>query len=228
MYACYTVLDNALTLRESLNSILPYVEKVIAVDGAWKGFPHKHASSTDDTRKIFHELCGDKLIWVDCNGKHWTSEVHARNQYVQHVPIGKWYLEIDGDEYVKGNVEKAFKSAESSDYICMGILGVNFKPIWRGLVLKTIRGNPCFIYTDKHIREEDWDDLQWKKFTGTARRVYRKLEDFKYAHGHCTAWVGKSRVRIQAILKDVELVNMPKKRGWKRWHENYVYKKDMR
>lgn len=228
MYACYTVLDNALTLRESLNSILPYVEKVIAVDGAWKGFPHKHASSTDDTRKIFHELCGDKLIWIDCNGKHWPSEVHARNQYAQRVPIGKWYLEIDGDEYVKGNVEKAFKSAEFSDYICMGILGVNFKPIWRGLVLETIRGNPCFIYTDKPIREEDWDDLQWQKFTGTARRVYRKLEGFRYAHGHCTAWVGKSRVRIQAMLKDVELVNMPQKRGWTRWHENYIYKKDMR
>jgi len=228
VYACYAVLDNALTLHDSLNSILPHVEKIIAVDGAWKGFPHACVSSTDFTKEIFHELCGDKLIWVDAKKKAWTSQIEKRNEYLKYIPVGEWFFIIDGDEYINGNTEKAFKSTDFSKYTCMGILGVNFKPVWKGLILKTVRGNPCFIYTDKPIREKDWDSLQWQRFTGTARRFYLKRKGLKYARSPSAVWVGKTRVRIQAVLEDLEIVNMVQKRGWKRWQENYIYKRDVR
>ena len=110
----------------------------------------------------------------------------------------------------------------------MGILGVNFKPVWKGLILKTVRGNPCFTYTDKPIKEKDWDSLQWQRFTGTARRFYLKRKGLKYACSPSVVWVGETRVRIQAVLEDLEIVNMVQKRGWKRWQENHIYKRDVR
>jgi len=223
MYACYIVFNNEATIRESLTSILPYVEKVVAVDGAYRDYPHKEAKSTDATKEIFFEVCADKLIWIDSDAA-WPSQAVKRTQYLDHVPVGKWFIQIDGDEVIEGKVAEAFIFAESSHFRCMGIMVQNYMPIWNGLKLTWINSFPCWHYTDKPIKKEDWSRLKWKEYRGVGKRLYRKIKGMKY-RTHISIMVGKEVIDpMETTLKDVLLINKPQKRGWERWEQNSVYK----
>lgn len=228
MFACYAVYNNEATLRESLTSILPYVEKVVAVDGVWKGFPYNHAASTDATKKIFFELCGDKLIWIGCAGKAWANEIVKRTEYLKHVPDGKWFLVIDGDEVIRGKIAEAFKFVETSRFNCIAIPFRNYMPVWKGLKITHIRGSPCFVYRGKPITKKDWKSLRWKKYSGKGKRFYRKIKGMEYRKTHASIWIGKKVTHIEAIVKNVVLVNMPHKRGWEKWQRNLMYKQKAR
>ena len=223
MYACYCVYNVEATIRQSLESVLPYVEKVVAVDGVYSGYPHKDPFSTDATQKLFSELCpADKLIWVSTD-KAWPSQLHKRNEYLKYVPNNKWFLVIDGDEFIRGKVAEGFKFAESSRHNCIGVKLQNHLPNWPGLKIVRIGGHPCI--SGEPIPRHVWNTLSWKKYFGVGTRLYRKIEGMEYRDHHSRIFVGQKTIsRAQAKLRKVLMVNLNYKMGWERWRNNIEYK----
>ena len=219
MYACYIVFNNEPTISKSLKSILPYVEKIVAVDGAYANFPHKKPQSTDATKKIFFKLCGEKLIWVSWGEKPWLNQIVKRNEYVKRVPDGKWFIVIDGDKVIEGNVSEGFRFAEASKYICIGVRSLYYEPRWDG----------PYARSDRHkyaiIPKEAWGTLKWNKIRGVGTWLYLKTKGMMYRGHHSRMYVDKKIVsRPQAVLNDVFMVNMKNKMGWERWRDNLEYK----
>lgn len=224
MIVVCNIYNNEATIRESLESILPYVENVIAVDGAYIRFPHKLKSgiSTDATKKIFHELCGSKLTWID--QKKPMSQVAKKNKILRNIPVGKWYFILAGDEIAKGNIRDAFRFAESSDYTNIGVPLRNYLPIWDGYTIDEIGGH---TYIDLHnpIPENQWANLKWKPYDGYANRIVLKQKEMRFKRHHSTMYIGRKLLSMQIKINNMLIINQPQKTGWKRWHDKIEYKK---
>ena len=218
MIACYSIYNNAPTLRESLESIVPYVEKVVAIDGAYEQFPHELPYSTDGTKEIFFEVCGNKVnwVWVGCN-KAWPTQILKKNHWFKHIPVGKWWIQIDGDEIITGKVKEAFDLVESSNLKCVGIPLHNYYPIWDD--------NPK--QSPSIPTEELWDSLKWKPYPAIARRIYCSHENMEYKNLTMSVYIGDEKIELDKndeFLKDVLLINLTHKIGLKRWQDKLKYK----
>ena len=224
MIAVYNVFNTAKTIRESLLSVLPFVTKVIAIDGAYKRFPHKKWSgaSTDGTKKIFRKLCGSKLIWI--NSRRPKSQVAKKNCLFKRIPVGTWFFRIAGDEVVTGNVGEAFWIAESSHYRNIGVPIKNFHPIWKGYKVKYIQGH-AYVELDPPIPQDRWNTIQWKPYYGEANRIVKKQRGLHFKNHHSQMYVRKTLMRRQYRLDNILITNQPHKVGWKRWHQKIEYKK---
>ena len=222
--AAYNVYNNAATIHESLLSVLPYVEKVIAIDGAYIRFPHKLKSgaSTDATKKIFHELCGSKLTWIA--QKKPMSQVAKKNKLLRSIPVGKWFFRLAGDEVVTGNIRKAFRFAESSKYTNIGVLLRNHLPIWDGYEVCKLDGH-AYVDLFNPIPNDKWDTLEWKPHLGFANRIVRKQRGMLFKGHHSTMYKGREPRRIQTRITDILIINQPQKTGCERWHRKIEYKK---
>ncbi len=227
MIVTYNVYNNAPTIRESLLSVLPYVEKVIAIDGAYIRFPHKLKSgaSTDATKKIFHELCGSKLTWIDQEKP--LSQVAKKNKQLRHIPNGEWFFRLAGDEIVTGNIKEAFDFAESSNYRNIGVPIKNFHPIWKGYKVRRLpefRMHTC-VFLNPSIPRRRWSKIKWKPYFGDGNRLVLKQEGLRFKGHHSTMFRGRKPMRIQAKVKDILIINQQQKVGWKRWHLKIAYKR---
>ena len=224
--AC-NIYNNAATIRESLESILPYVERVIAADGAYIRFPHKLKSgaSDDATKEIFHELCGSKLTWIP--QKKPMSQVAKRNKLLRHIPNGEWFFRLAGDEIATGNIKEAFDFAESSKYRNIGVPGKNFHPIWKGYKVVKIPkyGSRPTAILNPPIPRSKWDKLKWKPYFGVGNRIVLKQKGLRFKGHHSTMFVGRKLMRIQVKVKNVLVINQQQKVGWKRWHQKIAYKR---
>lgn len=227
MIVVYNVYNSTATIRESLKSVLPYVERVIAVDGSYEKFPHKTESgaSDDGTKEIFQELCGSKLTWID--QKKPMSQVAKKNKLLRNIPIGKWFFRIAGDEIVTGNIKKAFNFAESSNYRNIGISIKNFHPIWKGYKVHkgAETGFHAYVVLNPPIPKEGWNKLKWKPYFGVGNRLVLKQKGLRFKGHHSTMFQGGKPTRIQTKVDNILIINQPQKTGWKRWHEKIEYKK---
>lgn len=224
MIVVYNVYNSVATIRESLESVLPYVEKVIVVDGAYEKFPHKTESgaSDDGTKEIFQELCGPKLTWID--QKKPMSQVAKKNKLLRNIPIGKWFFRLAGDEIVTGNIRKAFRFAESSNLRNIGVPLKNFLPVWDGYNIEKAGGH-AYIDLFKPIPEDKWRTLRWKPYYGVANRIVLKQKGLHFKRHHSTMFRDGKPMRIQTKVGNILIINQPQKTGWKRWHEKIEYKK---
>lgn len=224
MIVVYNVFNVAKTIRKSLLSILPYVNKVIVVDGAYKRFPHKKKSgaSTDGTKKIFRRLCKSKLVWV--SQRKPKSQVAKKNFLFKHIPKGKWFLRLAGDEVITGKVAKAFKFAESSKFTNIGVPIKNFHPVWYGYKVRYV-WNHVYIHLSPPIPRKKWGSLEWKSYFGVGNRIVKKQRGLHFRGHHSTMFAGKKLMRVQNIVKNLLITNMPHKVGWERWHQKIKYKK---
>lgn len=100
IWACYIVYNNVDYLRASLETVLPYVDRAIVVDGRYRTYPGDEWHSTDGTLDIIKDM-GDKVTLVPA--QEWESQVEKRNVYMDMVPNGDWIFVIDGDELMFGN-----------------------------------------------------------------------------------------------------------------------------
>jgi len=221
--AVYNVFNNEKTIRESLESVVPFVKWVVALDGAYKRFPHEKPFSTDGTKQIFEEVCGEKLIGVT-RRTAWESQVAKKTRLLNLIPEGQWFLRIAADEVITGEVAEAFKFAESSSFTCIGVPLKNFFPVWSGYHVAQIGGRVCPII-DEPIPKEKWDTLQWKSNFGVANRIIRKREGMQFKGHHGTIYIGTTLMRPETRLDNVLIINMPHKIGYERWHEKLAYKR---
>jgi hypothetical protein len=98
--------DTPALVERSLRSLRQYCDHVIAIDGAFKDFPHDNPASTDGSLEVankYAEVIGAKAAW--------SSQMEKRNQYFIGGE-GDYYLILDTDEYITGTLPKAHELTE--------------------------------------------------------------------------------------------------------------------
>jgi hypothetical protein len=90
-YAC-VVFYNDIN-EDLLIDLSTKVDNIIAVDGAYRDFPHIKPFSTDGSIEIAKKYA--KVIEVK---EAWETQVDKRNAYIRRVPIGSSFIVIDTDE----------------------------------------------------------------------------------------------------------------------------------
>lgn len=91
--ACLNVWNDLPSLRATINSWLPYVSRVIAVDGAYQDIDQ--ALSTDGTREFL--LAHPQITVIDAPG---LTQCEKRTRYLEHSRPGDCLFIVDADEFV--------------------------------------------------------------------------------------------------------------------------------
>jgi hypothetical protein len=258
MYACYVIYNDAKLFRMSLYSIIDYVDKVVVVDGAWSSYPYgDHPESTDDPKSIAEQICGDKLIWVDCqklNGRYipWNNELEKRNEYLKRIPDDEFFLIIDSDTMLFGEMEKEFRKIKENDFhisLIPEVLHVPYNPNRRLIDdgfggLKDPSNKDSQEILRENITEENWKVTVQTAFIGHAVAIYKKVKGMEYRVHHSLIWVGTQKVfdlygtvkskpkegnvpaKCNYILEGVTMENFSYMRPFKRWRENMIDKSE--
>ena len=225
MIMVYNTFNNEDTIRDSLLSVLSYVDRVIVLDGAYRRFPHENRSgaSNDTTQKICRQLCKSKLTWVGCR-RPWRNQVAKKTALLKLIPNGKWFLRIAADEVLKGKIAKAFRFAKQSNLTNIGVRLVNYHPVWKGYKVHSISGH-AYVKLDPPIPREVWSSLNWTRYEGVANRIVRKQRGLHFQGHHSRMYLSSKLMRIQTTMQNVWIINLPFKVGWKRWHQKIEYKR---
>lgn len=241
MYCCMIVYNEALTLRLSLLSILPFVEKVIIIDGAYASYPYgKHPESTDGTKRIAHEVVPkEKLIWVDCpksrRGHYipWAGQCAKRSEYVKRVPNGKWFIVWDGDEIIVGQIAREFKIVESSKkWYWIGFEELCQYPLGKGCQIMQYP-NEALLAIPKNIWRTS--KLPWVGVYSHSGRygIYKKEKGMHYSKHHSRIYVIRNKMPKRIIevygrppykLKGVFILNLKCLQSWEKYHNGIVYR----
>jgi glycosyltransferase involved in cell wall biosynthesis len=124
--ACYSVYNCASTLSESIDSVLPYVDGLVFVDGVclelwWQTHcahdpPPKDGKSTDGTLDVItkFEKKHRKKILHFTQDRPWMHEVQKRNKTLELAKDSDYYLTVDGDCVYTGDVEGGLKDIVDS------------------------------------------------------------------------------------------------------------------
>ncbi len=102
IFACLNVFEEGRTIERCLKSLVGKVEKIIVIDGAYKEFPHEKPYSTDGTIETARQYA-DVIVTAN---EPWENEIVKRNFYLRFVPVGTYWLRIDGDETLEGEFPK--------------------------------------------------------------------------------------------------------------------------
>jgi hypothetical protein len=218
IYACYIVYDEADKIAMSLNSIIPYVDKVVIIDGAFASLNFVHSESTDGTKEIAEKICGDKLIWVDCPKTEekyvpWNNETEKRNAYLECVPLDAWFYIMDADVIVTGNVAKLFNELRGNNTYngdeMIAVRMMNFYPVLSEDSRKTPPKIKQMLWTVEQIEksglanwfsfkdEKKWNPskliispVNWIGYYGPVVCIYKKLDGMQYKNHHDTIVIG--------------------------------------
>lgn len=112
LIACMSVYNEAEYLERVLEGLYTHgIDKVIVVDGAYEGFPHKEWRSNDGTLRII-EQCKirhpDWLILISAPETGWAGQEVKRTVYFRVADTiataGDWLIQVDGDEELAGDL----------------------------------------------------------------------------------------------------------------------------
>jgi hypothetical protein len=246
VYACYIVYNSEKILPLSLYSIISYVEKVIIVDGAFVNYPYTEPQSTDKTKQIAENICGEKLIWIDCpnvNGKYvpWKNEIEKRNAYLLKVPNDVWMYIIDDDVVLSGNLDVAFTELKTKDWNCKNLF-VEMKNFYPVIKLSQVNAQ-----TPPHLLEwfwatvvrsgpdniEDletkWNSVGWIDIQNVCACLYLKCDNMHYLGHHSALYIGNTPMDIKRgadnILNNIISVNMKFLCSLKKFCDDVKYKR---
>ena len=111
---CLSVFEAEATLRKCLRSITPFVDRIIAIDGAYAGFSD-HIASQDGTEVLIRGF-QKPYILQRAPPSFFRSEMAKRNQYLfeRYLDEGDWAFIIDADEYIESGVEETLDFLQDS------------------------------------------------------------------------------------------------------------------
>lgn len=161
IHGVLSVFNEATTLRGALESMSPFVDDFIIVDGAYAKFPNtgKNGASNDGTLELIKQL---QLEWqkpiklIECPGRPWETEMEKRTAYFDAMQVGEWMIMLDADERLAFGGE-----------ILAGLEG-----------RAEIRPFDCGVLIFRFIQENG------NAHYGTCARVYKKKPGTKYGNGH--------------------------------------------
>lgn len=104
--ACLSIYNEAQFLHEVLQGLYVHgIDRAIAVDGAYQGFPHESWASDDGTLDILAAAKADLPDWmtiVPAPPDGWIGQEIKRTVYFREADKiaepGDWLLQVDGDE----------------------------------------------------------------------------------------------------------------------------------
>lgn len=107
LVGCITTFNDLNTITDALYSLAKVADKIIVLDGSWKGFPYpgRSGSSDDGTLEIVENIV--KKPEVDFKSKQWDiitrmwkSEKHKFNESFKRCEVGDWLLFLQGHECI--------------------------------------------------------------------------------------------------------------------------------
>jgi hypothetical protein len=99
--ACVIAYNEELLLPGCLESLKGKVDRIVVVDGRIAGFPGDHGASTDRTVEIA-QAAGAEVI--ESREPCWPDEVTKRNAYLREIGWQQYWLRIDADEELHGDL----------------------------------------------------------------------------------------------------------------------------
>lgn len=88
-------------LRRIVASIAPFVDCVVAFDGAWRGFPNGRAHSSPDQVQALRDIAAEYSLELreSSFGKVWHSQTAKRTALYRAASVdADWILTLDADE----------------------------------------------------------------------------------------------------------------------------------
>lgn len=98
--ACLNVWEDLPALQQTLPTWYEYVDRVVAVDGAYAGAPLDVCASQDGTVEFLRGLDRVELVEAPERG-FWVDQVTKRNQYFSKLRDGEVAFVVDADEFVQ-------------------------------------------------------------------------------------------------------------------------------
>ena len=114
--ACYSVLNEGEFLPYSLKSVLPFVDKVVIVEGAYQCHVDNNQGQThsiDDTWEVAQRFCDHPKVTAFQASE--PDQMRQRDLYLDRLEDGDIYLLIDGDELYRGQDIQFIKDAFAED-----------------------------------------------------------------------------------------------------------------
>lgn len=134
MYAIIKIYNDAQFISANIESIKRHVDGIIVADGAYKlyyetyreHFPQAKPWSTDGSLQIIKAMRGrpdTTFLRVPRGG--WENQVVKMNALIDAVPRNNWFIDVNADEMLVGDVQKGFEEIESSGCIAGRVPLVN-------------------------------------------------------------------------------------------------------
>lgn len=159
------------TLSMAVHSIKDVATNITVADGAYslyyetfkKARPNSKPWSTDGSIEILKAIpdVASKLKVIDCpNGEPWENQCVKRTALLDSVPEGEWFIVLDADELLYGDVAEACRTIGLSGCIAgslpmytPGLDASAFWPNWHARVFLKLGG---MHYSRKHwnLRDE--------------------------------------------------------------------------
>jgi len=146
--ACICAFEAEQTLQRTLDSLKELVDRIIIVDGSWKGFAD-YAASKDRTVEIASSYPKTTVIPAE---KPYETEMEKRTQYLNPklVKEDDWLLIIDDDEFLTQGMAETRKilSATREPYFTAVLWDKQEEGRWsrRGEYVRLIRYIPGMKY----------------------------------------------------------------------------------
>lgn len=215
MYAIIKIYNDVQFISACIESIKRHVEGIIVADGAYQlyyeqykeYFPQAETWSTDGSMKVIEALTGlPDLTILRVPKRGWVNQVVKMNALIKAVPRNNWFIDVNADEMLVGNVTKGFESVEASGCIAgrvpLANLGCDIDRLhffWHPRLWKKVKGI--------HFEGTHW---QMRDYAGRIIESDYPIwftQDFVMAHFKPL----KSRERINPHLS---YMNRLRFRGW--------------
>ena len=126
LIACLNFFNDVSALKQSVPTYYDYVDKIVAIDGAYDGFPVDKPYSTDGSIQYLESLGKVKLITTET---FWEDQCIKRSEYFKHGKQGDIFFIVDADEYVEN--PEVLKSLGSFDVGWVAIKSPLYKGIYK-------------------------------------------------------------------------------------------------
>jgi len=223
MFAIIKVYNDVQFIVAAVESIKRFVEGIIVGDGAYelyyevykKHFKHAKVTSTDGSIEVLKHL-GDlpDIQFLRVPPKGWKNQVEKMNALLQAVPEDAWFLDLNADEMLVGDVAKGFREITESGCITGRVPLVNLgcdidrlHYFWHPRIWKNIPGT--------HFEGTHWQ----------IRDKYGRIIESDYPVWWTQDMVMchfkplKPRVRLQPHL---EYMAVLRDRGWQEPHREEI------
>jgi hypothetical protein len=153
--ACMIVYNEAENIARAIESIAPFVDRLVVLDGAFEAFMRvnnlKNFLSDDGTREIVFQLKQkySNIEFVE-PFRPWKSEVEKRSYFFRLGRPNDIFFVVDGDEEVTGDIEAGLSivAAAKHNFYQVLIHDLNYNTkIWR---IRLYRWQPNMRYVSNH------------------------------------------------------------------------------
>ena len=128
LHALINLYNDRMFLSACLESLIGNVDSVIVADGSYKLYfdrfrefdPQAMPHSTDGSLEIIRGFRGlpEVKILRQPEGECWLNQAQKRTVLLEAVPDGDWFLIIDADEMIAGDVQEGFEKVYDSGCAC--------------------------------------------------------------------------------------------------------------